>query len=65
MDRGAWLETVHRVKKSWTLLSDFHFLSLQLKVAPSHKVLSGYSPSPALLTIGLLTFNILFASVKD
>ena len=42
MDRGAWRATVHRVEKSRTLLSDFHFLSLQLKVAPSHKVLSGF-----------------------
>ena len=25
MDRGAWQATVHRVAKSWTGLSDFHF----------------------------------------
>ena len=25
MDRGAWQGTVHRVAKSWTGLSDFHF----------------------------------------
>ena len=65
MDRGAWRATVYRVEKSWTLLSDIHFISLQLNVAPSHKVLSGYSLSLALLTTGLLTFKILFASVKD
>ena len=27
MDRGAWQATVHRVAKSWTQLSDFHFQS--------------------------------------
>ena len=27
MDRGAWQATVHGVAKSWTQLSDFHFLS--------------------------------------
>ena len=26
MDRGAWQATVHGVTKSWTLLSDFHFI---------------------------------------
>ena len=26
MDRGAWWATVHRVTKSQTRLSDFHFL---------------------------------------
>ena len=26
MDRGAWLATVRRIAKSWTQLSDFHFL---------------------------------------
>ena len=26
MDRGAWQATVPRVAKSWTRLSDFHFL---------------------------------------
>ena len=25
MDRGAWEAIVHRVKKSWTRLSNFHF----------------------------------------
>ena len=25
-DRGAWQTTVHGVAKSWTQLSDFHFL---------------------------------------
>ena len=25
MDRGAWWAMVHRVAKSWTLLSDFTF----------------------------------------
>ena len=25
MDRGAWQATIHRVIKSWTRLSDFHF----------------------------------------
>ena len=25
MDRGAWQATVHRIAKSWTQLSDFHF----------------------------------------
>ena len=29
MDRGAWLATVHRVAKSQTWLSNFHFNSLQ------------------------------------
>ena len=28
MDRGAWWATVHRVAKSQTRLSDFHFLSI-------------------------------------
>ena len=28
MDRGAWLDTVHRVAKSQTQLGDFHFLHL-------------------------------------
>ena len=28
MDRGAWLATVHGVSKSWTQLSNFHFISL-------------------------------------
>ena len=28
MDRGAWGATVHGVTKSWTGLSDFHFLSV-------------------------------------
>ena len=26
MDRGVWLATVRRIAKSWTQLSDFHFL---------------------------------------
>ena len=26
MDRGAWQATVHGVTKSWTRLSDFHFV---------------------------------------
>ena len=26
MDRGAWWAIVHRIAKSWTQLSDFHFL---------------------------------------
>ena len=28
VDRGDWWATVHRVAKSWTWLSDFHFLSI-------------------------------------
>ena len=31
MDRGAWRATVHRVTKSQTRLSDFHFLSCHLR----------------------------------
>ena len=26
MDRGPWWATFHRIAKSWTQLSDFHFL---------------------------------------
>ena len=29
MDRGAWQTIVHKFVKSWTWLSDFHFISLQ------------------------------------
>ena len=32
-DRGAWWATVHRVAKSWTQLSDSHFLLFFLKTA--------------------------------
>ena len=28
MDRGAWRASVHGVAKSWTQLSNFHFISL-------------------------------------
>ena len=28
MDRGAWRAIVHGVAKSWTLLNDYYFLSL-------------------------------------
>ena len=33
MDKGAWLATVHRVTKSWTWLSDFHFHGLRRQYA--------------------------------
>ena len=32
MDRGAWWATVHGVTKSWTRLSDFHFIALIFEV---------------------------------
>jgi len=31
MDRGAWQTLVHATVKSWTRLSDFHFLSKELE----------------------------------
>ena len=40
MDRGAWWATVHGVTKSWTQLSDFHFLLYKdcvTKGAGNHK----------------------------
>ena len=30
MDRGAWRATVHEVAKSWTRLSDYHSLTLNI-----------------------------------
>ena len=36
MDRGAWWVTVHEVTKSWTQLSDFHFLTHPQREAVAH-----------------------------
>ena len=39
MNRGAWWATVHRVAKSWTQLSDSHFLFLQDNSGNVHQIL--------------------------
>ena len=41
MDRGAWQATVHGVAKSWTRLSDFHFLKILFHYGLSQEF--GYS----------------------
>ena len=38
MNRGAWWATVHRVAKSWTQLSDSHFLFLQDNSGNVHQI---------------------------
>ena len=46
-DRGAWWDTAHRVTKSWTRLSRFHFHTVQIFlfcVNCSHSDLYVYSP---------------------
>ena len=48
MDRGAWKAAVHRVAKSWTLLSDFtftfHFHALEKEMATHSSVLAWRIP---------------------
>ena len=48
MDRGAWWAAVHRVAKSWTLLSDFtltfHFRALEEEMATHSSVLAWRIP---------------------
>ena len=39
MNRGAWWATVHRVAKSWTQLSNSHFLFLQDNSGNVHQIL--------------------------
>ena len=67
MDRGAWRATVHRVTKSQTRLSDFHFTSLHMSDAalPSHAlqgvlyIVKDFPPGPAndCRLLGHSTFN--------
>ena len=40
MDGGAWWATVHRVTKSGTQLSDFHFHALEKEIATHSSVLA-------------------------
>ena len=67
MDREAWRATVHRVTKSQTRLSDFHFTSLHMSDAalPSHAlqgvlyIVKDFPPAPAndCRLLGHSTFN--------
>ena len=64
MERGAWQATVHDITKSWTRLSDFHFiLSCQGLKANFFLPLniSHYIDEPVFLSICLLK-DILVAS---